>query len=126
MSAELEAIRDSIRAELSEDVQAIRGIIHNPRERAQARIKAFEALANRGGLPAVSASVSQQLHTTNSPTDLLKIRERLENEQEKIEQRINILRTDLSHNETIAKAVEPLKVLPQAELELEEQNRTPM
>lgn len=94
MDADLAAIRSQIQAELAQAIPHLGAIVRDPKNRPLARVKAFEALADRGGLPPFKAQITQ----TVSQADLSTLREqrrRLEDRKAQVAAELESVRGQL-------------------------------
>jgi sugar-specific transcriptional regulator TrmB len=109
---DISQIKDQIREKLPRAVEKVIQILENPSTPAAAKIKAFEALANRAGLPALTATMTQSVKTTIDPKELLEERRSLLQEQRMLETERDSLRQELSKKELTTEEGGIGKVLP--------------
>lgn len=89
-------IKEEIREFLPKAVKKLVQLIEDNTTPAAARIKAFEALANRAGLPALTATMTQSVKTTVDPKELFEERQSLLQEQKKLEAERDSLKSELT------------------------------
>jgi phage shock protein A len=97
-----ETLKAQIQVALKNAIPAIASIATDPKTTPGVRVRAFEALADRGGLPAIKATMVQVESYTTSVTELKAKRQELEGKQAEIGKEIADLR----------KYLEPAAILP--------------
>ncbi len=110
--SQISEIKDRIREKLPRAVEKVLEILESPSTPATAKIKAFEALANRAGLPALTATMTQTVKTTIDPKELLEERQSLLAEQRQLEVERDSLRDELSKKDLLTEGGGIGKVLP--------------
>jgi hypothetical protein len=81
-------LRRKIREELPEGIGALANIITDPKTSARAKIDAFKALADRGGIPEIKATITQTIAGPPVMDDLEEQKNALLREQEAIQAEI--------------------------------------
>lgn len=107
------SVRTRIQELLPECVDALAEVIKNEGIGAMSRVRAFEALANRGGLPEVKATVTQSMTQNVNIRELRETRDELLQEQKHLAGEMRQLEGRLNKNEDRNHASAPLQVLPQ-------------
>lgn len=85
-------LRSRIREELPEGIQQMVGILRNPKSSDGNKIKAFSTLADRGGIPEIKATVTQNISAKVTVDDLQEQRQSLLGEQESIMSELKTLK----------------------------------
>jgi len=81
-------LRSQIQRGLPEAIEAILAMVVDRETGARARLKAFEALADRGGLPAVKATLTQNINANVDPNALMERKVSLLEERKAIAQQM--------------------------------------
>lgn len=111
MSERIAAIKDQIQEALPDLVESMIALVRDKATADSIRAKVFEALCNRGGLPAVTAGVHQRVTTTVTGKELLEAKRQLLSEQKQLDFEIRAL---TGGEQEIEKAkTRQKKILPQ-------------
>ena len=104
-------VRTRIQEVLPECVNALAEIVQNEGIGAKSRVQAFEALANRGGLPEIKAMVSQTMTQNVNIRELRETRDQLLTEQKQLAGEMRQLEGRMMRSEKNY-ASAPLQILP--------------
>lgn len=85
-------LRKAIQGALEACITPLTTIVHDPKAAAKDRIHAFEALADRGGLPAVKATIAQTIASTGELDSMKERRERVLTERDQLKVEIAEIR----------------------------------